>query len=113
MTQITFFLRHRGSFTSAVKAYEKVLSLGSSQKKYAELQIATIKLKLGQFRDAKSALENLLTVEPQYVPGLKIMAECLLNEAREYLVQAIDKNAVDNCQQAISHLVQAIVVSPK
>ena len=37
----------RGSFTSALKAYEKVLQLQDSL--YARLQIASIKLKLGYF----------------------------------------------------------------
>ena len=80
---------------------------------YAELQIASIKLKLGHFREAKVALREILHEDPKYVPALKVMSECLLNEARDFLQQCIDKNVVDNCQEAIGVLVDAINESPK
>ena len=68
---------------------------------------------LGFYRDAKLALKNLLQLNEKYVPALKVMAECLLNESREYLLQAIDKNVVDNCQDAVTYLVTAIQESSK
>ena len=93
--------------------YNKAASKAKSHGLYAELQIATIKLKLGHFRDAKVALREILHEDPKYVPALKVMSECLLNEARDFLQQCIDKNVVDNCQEAITVLVPAIIESPK
>ena len=97
----------RGSYTSALKAYEKVLELRKDGL-YPRLQIASIKLKLGYFLESKTALKEILDQDPTYVPALKVMAECLLSQAREYLNECIDKNAVDNCQEAIEYLVTAI-----
>lgn len=106
----------RGSFTSALKAYDKVLHLQPphDDQIYAQLQIATIKLKLGYFREAKCALrDQILAKEDNYVPALKVMAECLLQEARDFYSQGIDKNIVDNCQEAVDYLVVAINKSPR
>ena len=97
----------RGSYTSALKAYEKVLELRNGSL-YPRLQIASIKLKLGYFADSKTALKEILDQDPTYVPALKVLAECLLGQAREYLQECIDKNVVDNCQEAIEYLVTAI-----
>ena len=104
---------NRGSYTSALKAYDKVLTLSQNTGLYAKLQIATIKLKLGFYRDAKLALKDVLKLDEKYVPALKVLAECLLNEAREYLLQGIDLNVIDNCQEAVTHLVTAIEESSK
>ncbi len=105
----------RGSFTSALKAYDKVQTLQSDAESscYAGLQIASIKLKLGYFRESKLALREILARDPSYVPALKVMAECLLNEARDLLTQCLDKNVVDNCQEAVSVLVRALSQSSK
>ena len=73
----------------------------------------SLSISLGFYRDAKLALKNLLQLNEKYVPALKVMAECLLNESREYLLQAIDKNVVDNCQDAVTYLVTAIEESSK
>lgn len=103
----------RGSFTSALKAYDKVLHLQTHGSLYAQLQIATIKLKLGYFREAKLALrDEILAKEQNYVPALKTMAECLLQEAADFYAQCIDKNVLDNCQEAVAYLVVAINQSP-
>ena len=56
----------------------------------------------------ETALKEILDQDPTYVPALKVMAECLLSQAREYLNECIDKNALDNCQEAIEYLVTAI-----
>ena len=96
----------RGSYTSALKAYERVLEVKSGL--YPRLQIASIKLKLGYFGESKTALKEILDQDPTYVPALKVMAECLLCQAREFLNECIDKNVVDNCQEAVEYLVTAI-----
>ena len=45
----------------------KAVSKAKRQGLYAELQIATIKLKLGHFREAKVALREILQEDPKVI----------------------------------------------
>ncbi len=109
----------RGSLTSALKAYDKVLALCKDQdninKKddgiYASLQIATIKHKLGHFRDAIVAQREILEADPHYIPALKGLGESLVAEAKDLLEQCLDLSAVDHCTEAICCLTEAIKFS--
>ena len=96
-----------------MKAYDKVLTLSDKNGVYARLQIASIKLKLGFFREAKLALKEILELNEKYVPALKVLSECLLSEAKEFILLGIDKNVIDNCQEAVMYLVTAIQESSK
>jgi superkiller protein 3 len=100
----------RGSYTAALKAYDRTLAFANCRL-YSQLQIATIKHKLGYFAEAKMTLRQVLQFDPQYVPALKVLAESLLQEAREFLEQSLDLNVVDNCQEAIKCLTEALQVT--
>ena len=108
----------RGSFSAALKAYDKILRLRDDSKHltteikydglYAELQIAAIKHKLGHFNEAVVGLKGILVNEPTYVPAIKILGEALLDQAKEFLDQSLSRNTLDNCQQALTYLTTAV-----
>jgi superkiller protein 3 len=104
--------RARGSYTAAMKAYDKVLRLNPDSV-YAELQIGNLKLKLGHNTDAIAHFRKLLEMEPDYVPALKGLAEALLSEARDFLDDHIDANVIDNCQVALEALTKAAEARPE
>ena len=111
----------RGSYNSALKAYDKILKLRNDYKQistenvedslYAELQIATIKHKLGYFSDAILNLKEILQRAPNYVPAVKILGESMLAQAKDFLHQGLSRNALENCQNALTYLTSAVKTS--
>ena len=107
----------RGSYNAALKAYDKILRLRETSNQsltestrdslYANLQIATIKHKLGHFSDAVMDLKRLLQNEANYVPAIKILGETLLAQANDFLDQGLSKSALDNCSKALANLTLA------
>jgi superkiller protein 3 len=107
----------RGSYNAALKAYDKILRLRETSNQsltestrdslYANLQIATIKHKLGHFSDAVMDLNRLLQNEANYVPAIKILGETLLAQANDFLDQGLSKSALDNCSKALANLTLA------
>lgn len=105
----------RGSYTAALKAYDHTSKLMEQSKEHdsksglhPRLQVATIKLQLGHFRDAIEAVEKILEVDPLYIPALKCLSECLIEEAKTFIADFLNRKAVDNCQKAINILVKVV-----
>jgi len=96
----------RGSFTAAQKSFEKVLTL-DSKSVYARLQIAAIKDRLGKWRDAACDYRLLLEEDGDYLPALRGLGECLLNQAKAFLITFVDKNAMDCIEEALTCLTAA------
>ena len=96
----------RGSYTAALKAFEKVVEL-DSECVYSSYQIANIKQKLGEHEEAIAAYSQLLTREPNHVPSLKGLAETLLSRAGLFEADGFVGRLVDDCVSALKVLVRA------
>lgn len=101
----------RGSHTSALKAYDRVL-VHNSKSYYAQYQMANIKLLLGESTEAIEAFQKVFDIYPNYVPALKGLAEALSVQAETWLEERLDLKALANCCRALGVLVQAVKARP-
>ncbi|XP_012257142.2 tetratricopeptide repeat protein 37 isoform X1 [Athalia rosae] len=99
----------KGAHTSALKSYQRALEL-SPGSVYSMIQIANIKLMLGQFLEAKVDFESVLLREQHYLPALKGLAETLLALSDEHGKKQLLCRSRENAQSAIDHLTTAITV---
>ncbi|KAG5897490.1 hypothetical protein JTB14_031114 [Gonioctena quinquepunctata] len=97
----------RGSYTSALKCYQKSLEL-SNNALYPSLQIANIKKTLGLYAEAKSEFEEVLFTNGQYVPALKGIAETCMSLAKNCYQDQRLGTSRDHVQAAVNHLTLAI-----
>ncbi len=105
----------RGSYTASAKAYEQVLKLDPDSC-YAELQLGSLQLLLGHLDEADASFRRVLEKcsgdSPLMVPGLKGLAECLVQSAKVALDEFVDARAVRCCQEALSLLARAARADP-
>lgn len=101
----------RGSYTAALKAFQRALELNPNSI-YASYQAAAIKQILGEFAVAAAEFEALIEREPNYLPALKGLADTLLCQADEYLVDGFTGRVVDCCSRAMDVLVKAAQQAP-
>nr|CAH7731856.1 unnamed protein product [Callosobruchus chinensis] len=93
----------RGSYTSALKCYQKSLELTTTAL-YPSLQIANIKKILGQYPEAIADFEEVLFKNGLYIPALKGLAETFLRQAVEcYKCQRFGTSR-DHVQSALNNL---------
>ncbi|KAI4467992.1 superkiller 3 protein-related [Holotrichia oblita] len=97
----------RGSYTSALKSYQKAAELNPSAG-YPQLQIATVKQILGQLAEGRSDFEILIKENRSFVPALKGIAVTCLNQAKEYQKSQLWGLARDCAQYALDKLTIAI-----
>ncbi|XP_030763307.1 tetratricopeptide repeat protein 37 [Sitophilus oryzae] len=98
----------RGSFTSALKCYEKASSL-SEDTLYSTLQIAYIKKILKEYPEAKVEFENILKVNREYVPALKGLAETALCQARAFFKEERLEAALE-CAQLVTNKISLAIL---
>lgn len=101
----------RGSYTSALKVFEKSVEL-NPRNSYAKLQIGKLKFILQQFRESIGDYEELLQEIPEYLPALKGIAESHFGRAFYLHENHRTGRARDHCQEALTHLQQAIQLEP-
>lgn len=94
----------QGSYTSALKSYQKVTELDPSSI-YPLLQIATVKHLIGSFVESINEFRIVMDLNPGYLPAKKGLAEACLSLMREHLAQNLNGLAADACQEAVSSLV--------
>lgn len=93
----------RGSFNSAMKVYEKIVSI-DPKNNYAKLQIAIIKSITSMDYDAIKCFDELIELNPDYIPARKGAAEAHLNLAKYNPSSKLFGRAKDHLQRAIGHL---------
>nr|XP_042895616.1 tetratricopeptide repeat protein 37 isoform X2 [Parasteatoda tepidariorum] len=93
----------RGSYESALKAYERVYEI-NSRAMYPLYQIATIQKMRGIFTEAIEKFKSLLNTVPTYIPALIGLAESLVLHARRALDDCLFGVAKDSCQEALDIL---------
>ncbi|TRY80081.1 hypothetical protein TCAL_09328 [Tigriopus californicus] len=96
----------RGSYTAALKSYDKVLKLIPSSV-YARWQIGTIKHTVGEYEAAIESFRAILATHPDYVPALKGLGDSLLAQAKDYLLEGINRSVVTHCQESLVHITKA------
>lgn len=101
----------RGSFTAALKAFQRALEINPDSV-YAMYQAAAVKQTLGEFAVAAMEFEALLQREPHYLPALKGLADTLLSQADEFLVDGFTARVVDCCSKAMAVLVKGAQQNP-
>ncbi|PRD33914.1 UNVERIFIED_CONTAM: Tetratricopeptide repeat protein 37 [Trichonephila clavipes] len=96
----------RGSYESALKAFEKVAEL-NPKAMYPLYQIATIQKMRGFFIEGIEKFKNLLNIVPTYVPGLIGLAETYVLLAKKALGECLYGLSRDCCQEALNTLAKA------
>ncbi|GFY59441.1 tetratricopeptide repeat protein 37 [Trichonephila inaurata madagascariensis] len=96
----------RGSYESALKAFEKVAEL-NPKAMYPLYQIATIQKMRGFFTEGIEKFKNLLNIVPTYVPGLIGLAETYVLLAKKALGECLYGLSRDCCQEALNTLAKA------
>lgn len=101
----------RGSFTSALKVFEKSVEL-NSENVYARLQIARIKFILQQYRESIADYEEILVKLPDYIPALHGIAESNFGRALYLHENHRSGRARDHYQESLDYLQRALRVAP-
>nr|CAI5830097.1 unnamed protein product [Callosobruchus analis] len=97
----------RGSYTSALKCYQKSLELTTTAL-YPSLQIANIKKILGQYPEAIADFEEVLFKNGLYIPALKGLAETYIRQAVECYKSQRYGTSRDHVQSALNNLTLAL-----
>lgn len=98
---------YRGSYTSAMKCYNKTVEL-DPLRKYCQMQIGTIQCLLGFLNDALDTYKTIC--DGSYIPALKGLAEVKIALANEKYSQNLYGSCRDNAQEAID-LVSPLIVN--
>lgn len=101
----------RGSFTSALKVFEKSVEL-NPKNSYAKLQIGKLKFILQQFRESIVDYKELLDEIPDYLPALKGISESHFGRALYLHENHRTGRARDHCQEVLPYLQSAIQLEP-
>ncbi|XP_030374099.1 tetratricopeptide repeat protein 37 [Scaptodrosophila lebanonensis] len=101
----------RGSYNSAIRVFEKILML-SPTNCYAQLQVGIVKTTIRMYPEAIADFNTLLQRNPNYLPGLKGIAEAHIGLAQNLKGQNLYGRAKLNYQLAVNHL-QSAFLQPK
>ncbi|XP_053625223.1 superkiller complex protein 3 [Plodia interpunctella] len=98
----------RGSFTSALRAYTKVISLDSNKTAHCLTRIGYIHSLLTEYKDAIITFEKVLKLEPYSLLALKGLAETWMRVAKKKFVVKMYGSARDCAQNAINFISTAL-----
>ncbi|KAI4499739.1 hypothetical protein M0802_004995 [Mischocyttarus mexicanus] len=102
----------RGAYRSAIKSYQRALDLCPGSL-YSSIQVANIKLIIGELEEAKEDFENILNNESHSLPALKGLAEASLGLATKNMSNQFLGRARENFQQSIECLTDAVLINSK
>lgn len=98
----------RGSFTSALRAYNKVMILDPGKKSHCLTRTGYIHNLLTQYDDAIRTFEKVFLIEPHSILALKGIAETWMRIAKKKETAKLYGSAKDCAQQAISYITKAL-----
>ncbi|XP_055636051.1 tetratricopeptide repeat protein 37 [Toxorhynchites rutilus septentrionalis] len=101
----------RGSYTSAMKVFEKIVELNPVNP-YPKLQLANIKNMLKQHEEAVPLFEELLANDGNYFPAIKGIAECHARLCYSFLGQRLIGKCHDHAQSAVDYFTRALKIKP-
>ncbi|XP_038215401.1 tetratricopeptide repeat protein 37 [Zerene cesonia] len=98
----------RGSFTSALKAYKRVIALNSNHMSHCLTRIGFIHCLLTEYEDAITTFENVLKMDAKSVLALKGIAETWIKIAKKKASAKLFGAARDSAQNAINFICKAL-----
>lgn len=98
----------RGSFTSALRAYHKVMTLDPSKTSHCLTRTGYIHNMLTQYEDAIKTFEKVFFVDPHSILGLKGIAETWMRIAKKKEAAKLYGSAKDCAQQAVNYITKAL-----
>ncbi|VVC99072.1 unnamed protein product [Leptidea sinapis] len=103
----------RGSYTSALKAYKKVIVLNPVQTSYCLTKIGYIHCLLTQYEDAISTFEEVLRLDNSSLIAIKGIAETWIRIAKKKASAKLYGSSRDSAQYAVNYLVQVLAKDTK
>ncbi|XP_028161897.1 tetratricopeptide repeat protein 37 [Ostrinia furnacalis] len=100
----------RGSFTSALRAYNKVMTMNPNKSVHCLTRIGYIYSLLTQYDDAIIAFKKVLTIDANSILALKGITETLINLAKKKVSANLYGSARDYAQCAIDYIMKAIAI---
>lgn len=101
----------RGSYTSALKAYNKVMTLDKTKAIHCLSRIGYIHSLLTQFEDAIKTFENVLTISPHSLLALKGISETWMRLAKKKFGVKAYGTARDFAQNAINYICKCVSIA--
>ncbi|XP_049867353.1 tetratricopeptide repeat protein 37 [Pectinophora gossypiella] len=98
----------RGSFTSALRAYNKVMILNPGQASHCLTRTGYIYSLLTQYEDAISTFEKVLDIDPNSLLALKGIAETWMRVAKKKESAKLYGSARDYAQYAVNYITKAL-----
>lgn len=98
----------RGSYTSALKAYKKALTLDPKKSSHCLTRIGYINTLLTQYTEAISNFEQVLIIEPESLLALKGISEAWMEVAKKKMLSRLYGAARDCAQNAVTNILKAI-----
>ncbi|XP_032513579.2 superkiller complex protein 3 [Danaus plexippus] len=98
----------RGSFTSALKAYNKVMSVNPKKALHCLTRIGYIHSLLREYDEAISTFKRVFEIDPFSLLALKGIAETWMRIARKKYTAKLYGSARDTAQTAINYLIIAL-----
>lgn len=99
----------RGSYTSALRAYNKVILMDAKKKIHCQTRIGYIHMLLTEYEDAINVFIKVLVIDPQSVLALKGISETWMRIAKKKLTANLHGTARDCAQQAITCIARALI----
>ncbi|XP_014370547.2 tetratricopeptide repeat protein 37 [Papilio machaon] len=103
----------RGSYTSALKAYNKVISLSPERSSHCLTRIGYIYSLLTEYENAISTFEAVLKVDPSSLLALKGISETWMRIAKKKFNAKLYGSARDTAQFAVNYLTKALTIEKK
>ncbi|KAH9643371.1 hypothetical protein HF086_008858 [Spodoptera exigua] len=94
----------RGSYTSALRAYNRVMTLDPSKSAHCLTRIGHIYSLLTQYQEAISTFEKVFTIEPYSFLALKGISETWMRVAKKKIEANMYGSARDCAQHAIDYI---------
>ncbi|XP_021181174.3 superkiller complex protein 3 [Helicoverpa armigera] len=98
----------RGSYTSALRAYNRVMTLDPGKSEHCLTRIGHIYSLLTQYEEAISTFEKVFLIEPYSYLALKGIAETWMRIAKKKVEAKIYGTARDCAQYAIDYITKAL-----
>ncbi|CAK1581816.1 unnamed protein product [Parnassius mnemosyne] len=103
----------RGSFTSALRAYNKVMSLNTRKSAHCLTRIGYIHSVLTQYEDAILTFEEVLKIDQFSLLALKGIAETWMRIAKKKFSAKLYGSARDTAQFAVNYITKALTFEKK
>lgn len=100
----------RGSFTSALKAYKKVILMEPGRRNHCLTRIGNIHCLLTEYEEAISTFTEVLSMDPSSILALKGLAETWIKVAKKKVSNKLFGAAQNSAQYAISYISKGICI---